>query len=277
MLKFLRRLAADYKEYILLIILSVISLTLLSKSEKPQAKHLKTFALGNFALLSEITNSLTSIFKRDISLDELKQENAQLMLEVNRMRKLRSENDELREMIAFRDTSRYPLIPAKVISKLVTKTQGNFIINRGSSDEIKKGMPVLNEKGLIGLIMDVAENYSVVRTLNNSNLNIAVTLQRTNVDGILSYDGKNLVIKDIPTTYDVQVGDRVETSDFSSLFPPAIPIGVVVKKESNVLGLLHIITITPFADIPAENDLFVLKVLPSKQINDLEMNLLKQN
>ncbi|MHB8931111.1 MAG: rod shape-determining protein MreC [Melioribacteraceae bacterium] len=277
MLKFLRRLAADYKEYILLIILSVISLTLLSKSEKPQAKHLKTFALGNFALLSEITNSLTSIFKRDISLDELKHENAQLMLEVNRMRKLRSENDELREMIAFRDTSRYPLIPAKVISKLVTKTQGNFIINRGSSDEIKKGMPVLSEKGLIGLIMDVADNYSVVRTLNNSNLNIAVTLQRTNVDGILSYDGKNLVIKDIPTTYDVQVGDRVETSDFSSLFPPAIPIGVVVKKESNVLGLLHIITITPFADIPAENDLFVLKVLPSKQINDLEMNLLKQN
>ena len=277
MLKFLRRLAADYKEYILLIILSVISLTLLSKSEKPQAKHLKTFALGNFALLSEITNSLTSIFKRDISLDDLKQENAQLMLEVNRMRKLRTENDELRAMIAFRDTSKYPLIPAKVISKLVTKTQGNFIINRGSSDEIKKGMPVLSEKGLIGLIMDVAENYSVVRTLNNSNLNIAVTLQRTNVDGILSYDGKNLVIKDIPSTYDVQVGDRVETSEFSSLFPPAIPIGTVVKKESNVLGLLHIITITPFADIPAENDLFVLKVLPSKQINDLEMNLLKQN
>ncbi len=277
MLKFLRRLAADYKEYILLIILSVISLTLLSKSEKPQAKHLKTFALGNFALLSEITNSLTSIFKKDISFDELKQENAQLMLEVNRMRKLRTENDELRAMIAFRDTSKYPLIPAKVISKLVTKTQGNFIINRGSSDEIKKGMPVLSEKGLIGLIMDVAENYSVVRTLNNSNLNIAVTLQRTNVDGILSYDGKNLVIKDIPSTYDVQVGDRVETSEFSSLFPPAIPIGTVVKKESNVLGLLHIITITPFADIPAENDLFVLKVLPSKQINDLEMNLLKQN
>ncbi len=277
MLKFLRRLAADYKEYILLIVLSVISLTLLSKSAKPQAKHLKTFALGNFALLSEITNSLTSIFKRDISLDELKQENAQLMLEVNRMRNLRAENDELREMIAFRDTSSYPLIPAKVISKLVTKTQGNFIINRGSSDEIKKGMPVLSEKGLIGLIMDVAENYSVVRTLDNSNLNIAVTLQRTNVDGILSYDGKNLVIKDIPTTYDVQVGDRVETSDFSTLFPPAIPIGIVEKKESNVLGLLHIITITPFADIPAENNLFILKVLPSKQINDLEMNLLKQN
>ena len=277
MLNFLRRLAADYKEYILLIVLSVISLTLLSKSEKPQAKHLQTFALGNFAVLSEITNSITSIFKKDISLDELKQENAKLMLEVNRMRKLRSENEELRAMISFRDTSKYPLIPAKVISKLVTKIQGNFIINKGSSDEIKKGMPVLSEKGLIGLIMDVAENYSVVRTLNNSNLNIAVTLQRTNVNGILNYDGRNLVIKDIPTTYDVQVGDRVETSDFSSLFPPSIPVGIVKKKESNVLGLLHNITVTTFANISGANNLFILKVVPSKQINDLEMNLLKQN
>jgi rod shape-determining protein MreC len=277
MLKFLKQLTADYKEYILLIVLSVISLTLISNNEKPQAKHLQTFALGNFALLSELTNSFTSIFRKDISLDELKIENAQLMLEVNRMRKLRTENNELRAMIAFRDTSKYPLIPAKVVSKLVTKIQGNFIINKGWSNGISKGMPVLSEKGLIGLIMDVAENYSVVRTLNNSNLNVAVTLQRTNVDGILSYDGRNLVIKDIPTTYDVQVGDRVETSDFSSLFPPSIPVGIVEKKESNVLGLLHIITIVPFADIASQNNLFILKVLPSKQINGLEMNLLKQN
>lgn len=277
MLNFFRRVVADYKEYILLIVLSIISLTLLSKNEKPQVKHLRTIALGNFAVLSELIESVTSFFRKDISLDELTKENAKLMLEVNRMRKLKSENDELHSMIAYRDTSKYPLIPAKVISKLVTKIQGNFIINKGFSDGIKKGMPVLSEKGLVGLIMDVAENYSVVRTLYNSNLNIAITMQRTNVNGILTYDGRNLVVKDIPSTYDVQVGDRVETSDFSSLFPPSIPVGIVQKKESNVLGLLHIITITAFADISGANNLFILKIVPSKQINELEMNLLKQN
>ncbi|MEW6701880.1 MAG: rod shape-determining protein MreC [Bacteroidota bacterium] len=275
MIKFLRRLAADFKEYILLIILSVISLIVLSNNEKPQAKHLKIFAIGNFAVLSEITNEAISIFKKDAALDELKQENARLMLDLNRLRKYRLENEELRSMLAFRDTSKYPLVPAKVVSKLVTKTQGNFIINRGSREEIQKGMPVLNPKGLIGLIVDVAENYSVVRTLNNSNLNIAVTMQRTNLDGVLSFDGRNLVIKNIPATYDVQIGDRVETSSFSSLFPPAVPVGVVGKKESSILGLLHNITIVPFANISAANNLFILKVLPGKQINKLEMNLLK--
>ena len=249
MRKFLRRIVSDYKEYLLLIVLSIISLTILSQNEQPAAKHLKTFALGNFATLNEIASSFVSIFKSDESRDDLKNENAHLMLELNRLRKYKTENEELRSMIALKDTSKYPLIPAKIISKLVTKSQGNFIINRGFYDQIKKGMPVINDKGLIGLIMDVTENYSVVQNLYNSNLSIAVTLQRTNVDGILNYNGSKLTIKDIPTTYDVQIGDIIETSDFSSLFPPSIPVGKVSKKESNVLGLLHNLTVEPFAKI----------------------------
>lgn len=277
MLNFFRKLAADYKEYILLIVLSVISLIFLSKNENPQVKHLRSFALENFAVLNEIAGAVTSFWDSGPSTAELTKENAQLMLEVNRMRKLRNDNDELYAMISFKDTSKYPLIPAKVISKLVTKIHGNFIINRGFSDKIEKGMPVLSNKGLIGLVMNVTENYSVVRTLYNSNMNIAITLQRNNVNGILNYDGRNLLVKDIPTTYEVEVGDIVETSDFSSLFPPAIPIGIVIKKEANVLGLLHSIKIKTFADISGANNLFILKVVPSKQINNLEMNLLKQN
>jgi len=275
MRKFLRRIVSIYKEYLLLIVLSVISLTILAQNEKPAAKHLKTFALGNFAVLNEITNSIISIFKNDESRDELRNENAHLMLELNRLRKYKAENEELTSLITFKDTSIYPFVPAKIISKLVTKSQGNFIINRGSDNEIKKGMPVVNDKGLVGLIMDVTENYSVVQTLNNSNLSVAITLQRINVDGILSYDGNNLIIKDIPTTYEVQIGDIIETSDFSSLFPPSIPIGIVSKKESNVLGLLHNLTVEPFAKIAAANNLFIIKIVPSKQINQLEMNLMK--
>ena len=275
MRKFLRRIVSDYKEYFLLIVLSVISLTVLSQNEKPAAKHLKTYALGNFAVLNEISNSVISIFKSDELRDELRNENAHLMLELNLLSKYKAENDELTSMIAFKDTSQYPLITAKIISKLVTKSHGNFIVNKGSNNEIKKGMPVVNDKGLVGLIMDVTENYSVVQTLENSNLSIAITLQRMNVDGILSYDGNNLIIKDIPTTYDVQIGDVIETSDFSSLFPPSIPVGIVSKKESNVLGLLHNLTVEPFAKISAANNLFIIKIIPSKQINQLEMNLMK--
>jgi rod shape-determining protein MreC len=275
MQKFLRYVLSNFKEYLLLIVLAVISLSVLAANEKPQAKRLKTFAIGSFSVLNEIATSITSIFRRDDSIAQLKHENAKLMLEVNRLRKAGQENEDLRAMIALKDTSKYPLIPAKVISKLVSKIQGNFIINRGSSSNIKKGMPVLNQKGLIGLISEVSENYSVVNTLESNSLNIAVTIQRINVNGILSYDGNSLVIKNVPSTFDIKVGDRIETSDFSSLFPPAIPIGVILRKESNVYGLLLNLYVQSFVNIPGVDDLFVLEIIPSKEINQLEMNLLK--
>lgn len=276
MIKIFQRLGYQFKEYVLLVILVIVSLISISLSEKPQAKKLKALAIANFAVLSEITESVASIFTGDVSVEELKLENAKISLQLSKLKKVAAENEELRAMINMRDTSSSPLIPVRIVSKLITKIQGNFIVNRGYSSGLVKGMPVINHQGLVGLIMDVAEDYSVVRTLQNSSLNIAVTLQRSNVDGILSFDGRDLVIKNIPTTYDVKIGDRIETSDFSSLFPPSVPVGVVLKKETNELGLLHSLTVKPFAAIEATNNLFVIGIVPSKQVNHLEMNLLKK-
>ena len=275
MFKFLKRILFEFKEYFLLVVLLLISIFILSTNEKQQAKHLNTFALQNFTILSEAVNSITSIFHKDVTMAKLKEENAELMLEVNRLRKYRFENEKLHSLIGLKDSTKYQLVPAKVISKLVTKIQGNFIINKGTNDGILKGMPVISEKGLVGLIMETTENCSVVRTLGNSNLNVAVTIQRLNIDGVLTFDGKDLIIKNIPTSQDVHIGDRVETSDFSSLFPPYVPIGEITVKKTNEVGLLYSLTIKPFADIPGAIDLYVIKIVPSKEINKLEMNLMK--
>lgn len=275
MIKFIIRIINQFKEYFLLTILIVISLTVLSSNEKPQIKKLRTFALGSFAVVNQVVNSVTSIFEADKSVEQLKRENAELMLQVNRLRKNGYLNEELRSMLAFRDTSSYPLVYADVVSKLVNKIHGNFIINKGGKDGIKIGMPAVNDKGIIGVIGDVTEDFSVVRTLYNSGLNVAVTVQSINIDGILSWNGNELIIKNIPTTYNVRVGDRIETSDFSSILPPHIPVGVVSKRETISLGLLHTISIKPFADISAVDNLFIIKSIPSKQVNQLEMNLMK--
>ena len=275
MLNFLRRFTYQFKEYFLLVILIVISLSFLASNEKPEVKKIRTFALGSFAAVNNLLNFFNGVFSTDPSIDLLKEENAKLMLELNRLRKQGVENQNLRNMLSVPDTSKYDLIAADVISKLVNKIQGNIILNKGSDDGIEVGMPVLNSNGLVGIIADVTDNFSVTKTLFNSSLNIAVTVQNINVDGVLSWNGSELIIKNIPTTYEIKVGEKVETSDFSTLLPPNIPIGVISKKESLALGLLHTIYVKPFADIRSVSNVFVLKVVPSKQINQLEMNLMK--
>lgn len=275
MLNFLRKFIYQFKEYFLVAILVIISLSLLSGNEESGVKKLRTFALGNFALLNELLGSISDIFTSDPSYDELKTENAKLMLELNRLRKRGVENNNLRSLLNLQDTSKYKLLAVDVVSKLVNRIHGSFIINKGSNDNIQTGMPVIAPQGLVGIISEVADEYSVAKILFNSSLNIAVTIQRINVDGILSWNGRELIIKNIPTTYEIEIGDGVETSDFSSLFPPNIPIGIVSKKEEIALGLLHTLSVQPFADIRSLSNLFVVQIVPSIKINQLEMNLMR--
>ena len=276
MIKFLRRIINNFKEYFLVVFLSIISISLFSTNEKPAIKKIRTFAFGNYAFFNKILNYPLSYLKNDYSLKELEEENAKLMLEINKLRKQGLENENLRSMLNFKDTSKFQLLSADVVSKLVNKTQGNFIINRGSYDGVLIGMPVINDKGLIGIVVDTSKNFSVVKTLYNNNLNIAVTIERLNVDGVLSWNGNELIIKNIPSTYEVKVGDRVITSDFSTILPPQIPVGIISKRESVPIGLLHKLSVKPFVDINSVDNLFVIKIVPSKQINNLEMNLLKK-
>ncbi|MCF8242054.1 MAG: rod shape-determining protein MreC [Melioribacteraceae bacterium] len=276
MRKFISYLLQNFKEYLLLIILLVTSLTLLSQNDKKGIEKIRTFAFGNFAFVTASLNSLANIFVDNDELNQLRIQNAELMLEVNRLRNYALENHELRNLMNYKDTSSFPFVPAEVISKLISNTQHNFIINVGNKDSVYKGMGVINEKGLIGLISEAHSNFSMVRTIKNARLKIAVTNQRSGVSGIMTWDGTHLIIKNIPSNYDFQMGDRIVTSDFSTIMPPMVSVGIVTKKEITVSGQLSNIQVEPFVDLNKISDLFVLKIIPSKQIDSLQLNLMAQ-
>jgi len=275
MTKFLRKIFENFKEYFLVVALLIISLSVLSTNEKPGVQRIKSYSFGAFAVFNSVVSDFLNIFSKPGEADELRRTNADLMLRVNSLREQGLENIRLRKMLGFRDSSTVPLIPAKVISTLISKTQGNFIINKGRTDSVKAGMPVITDQGLVGIILNVSKNYSLVRTLYNSNFKVAVRNQTTNIDGILSWDGTQLVIKNIPTTYDMKPGDRIISSDFSTIVPPQIPIGLISKRETSVSGLLSDVVITPFVELRSVRYVFVMELTPDNQIMELESNLSK--
>lgn len=276
MQKFFRNLIENFREYITLIALLLVSLFLLSINNKPGVERFRAISFGMFAYVTSGVNSVTEIFSDDEEIRRLELENAELMLQVNKLRNHALQNSHLREMLGLRDTTTYSLVAADIISKLTSKVEGNYIINIGLEDSVSKGMPVINERGLIGLVVDVSDNFSSVRTLENTKLNIAVTNQRSNINGILTWNGQRHVIKNIPTTFDMKIGDRIETSAFSTILPPTIPIGVIEEKETEVSGLLSNIYVKPFADVKSVENLFVVKMINDVQIDSLSINLMKR-
>lgn len=277
MLKSILRYIANYKNYFVYLSIAIISIFLIKFNDHPKLRQVKVLGLANFAIINYTIDSVIDFFRSDSEIKALKFQNAELMMQVNLLRQNEFENKKLKELINLADTSKYDLVPVNVVSKLVTRTQGTFLLNKGSNDSISTGMPVIDEKGLVGIVSEVTSDFSVVKTLKNSTLSIAITIQRTNVDGIMNWDGKELIIKNIPTTYDVVPGDRIETSDFSTLFPPAVPVGLVLEKKSNALGLLHNISVKPAADIDGAENLFIVRYLSSFQAMMLKKKLKESN
>ena len=267
-----RQIFGIVKEYVLLSLLLIISLIVLSNNSKPEVKKIRSYAFASFAVWAELLNLTFS--SEDSNTKKLQFENAKLMLQVNRLREYALENSELRALLNFKNNTDYKLIASSVLAKNISKTQGVFLINSGIKDSIKKSMPVLNDKGLIGIVVEVSDNYSLMQTLNSSAFKISGNIPRSNINGIVSWNGNELVMKNIPTTSDINKGDRVVTSMLSTILPPSIPIGLVIGKESNISGLLSNIIIEPFVEVSKIKNVFILASVKSSQIDSLELNLL---
>lgn len=274
---FFRRFLTQFKEYIVLTIILIISLILISQNNNPKIKNIRLYALSSFAIINYSLTGIIDYFQNTSYTNDLEKINAELMLQVNLLREYGLENNELKNYLKYSDNSEYELIVSRIVSRVLSKINGNFIISKGSKDSIKVGMPVISHLGLIGLVVDVTDNFSTVRTYENSKFKVAVKNQRSNVSGIINWNGKNLIIKNVPTTYDIEIGDRIVVSELSSIILPSIPIGIVAEKEATLSGILTNIIVKPFVDINSIKNVLVIKSVVSKQLDDLELNLIGEN
>ncbi len=262
-----------FKEYFVLLLLLILSLFIMSLNASASVNNFKTLALGTFATFNNGITNFAGYFEDTPYLTKLQKQNAKLMLQVNSLREYAFENNELKNLLKFESTNKYKTTNAKIISRMVSKVSGYFIISKGRNDSIAIGMPAVSDKGLVGIVYNVTDNYSSVRTFENSLFHVAVKDQRSNISGILNWNGKHLVIQNVPTTNDVEIGDRIVVSELSSIIPPSIPVGIVADKETTVSGLLSNIIIKPFAELSSLKNIIVLKTVANAELDSLENNI----
>ncbi len=261
-----------FKEYIVLVLLLIISLIILSSSQKQSAKKASSVFFGVFANFSSVISDALDIAKYKSENSSLRKTNAELMLEINKLRQYGIENSELKDLLGIKDTLHYPILPANVVSKSLSRSQGTFTLNVGRRDSVRPGMPVINEFGLVGIVYSTSSNYSIVRTLENLDLSLTVKDERSRVDGVMKWNGANLVIINVPKTFDVEPGDRIITSDLSSIVAMPVPVGVVVGLNNVATGIFNEVKIKPFVDFVTTENVFVIKVVESKEEDNLELN-----
>jgi rod shape-determining protein MreC len=277
MFRFFTRLWLGFKEYIVLVTLVIISFVSLSLNQKPEVRNVRAIAFGSFAAVTSVVSDLINITKIKSENKQLREVNAELMLQVNRLREYGIQNEELKNLLKVKDSLNYPLIPAAIVSKSFSKIQGTITLNAGSKNGVKPGMPVINDQGLLGIVFNVSDDYAMARTLRNFDLKITVKDERSRIDGIMKWNGENLVIINVPKTYDVEPGDRIITSDLSSVISMPLPVGVVTGLSNINTGIFNEVKVKPFVDFLRVENVFILGIVESKQIKNLEMNFYKRN
>ena len=272
MFKLLSYVWDNFKEYLVLVILVILSLSLLTQNNNPQIQKVRAVAFGSFASVSSIFYDLFNITQLKNENSVLRKTNADLMLQLSMLREQGILNQELKGMLGLIDTAMLPLCSATIVSKSLSVTQNTITLNVGQSAGIKPGMPVISYRGLVGIIQTCSDNFSIARTIKNVDLKLTVKNEKNRLNGIMKWDGEKLMIVDVPRTYDFDIGDRIVTSEVSSIIPIPVPIGLVTSIQDDKTGLMNLIQVTPFEEVLSVENVFVLMMVENLEKNNLELN-----
>ena len=165
--------------------------------------------------------------KNELLFDELKKKelsNEFLISENNRLREL------INESIQSKD------IYAKVLIDRDSPYLKSIILNKGSKDNVKLGMAVLDDSYLVGKIIEVNYTNSRVLLLSDLNSKIPVLLEPQSLHAVLSGSGKNHgVIEYTKEEYnkklDIEDKILVYTSGYGGLFKPGLPVGEITENK----------------------------------------------
>jgi rod shape-determining protein MreC len=189
----------------------------------------------------------------------LRETNARLARKVFEYREAYLENIRLRKLLAFKEKLSYTTVAAGITRRDTAGIMKTLMIDRGESDGIRKGQPVLVETGLVGRVIETTWHAARVLVVTDENSNVDALIQRTRVNGILQGTGMGACnLKYIVKTEPVQKGDIVLTSGLGGVFPKELILGVVRAVGNNKTSMFQNIEVISFADFQKMEEILVI-------------------
>ena len=264
-----------FKEYVALGVIVLVSFALMAVSKSEELQPLRSITAIIVGSLQTTTSWIPDPFFAEKPA-ELRERNILLTSELARLRRAQTENEELRKLLNLKPRPEWKLLPTEIIGKTTSSDRNMLTISNGENDGIRKGMAVITDAGLVGRVFATSGGYALVEDLFNHSLRVSVKVARSRVDGILTWEsGDQLIVRNVPKALDVQVEDVIVSSEYSTLFPAEVPIGVVTKIESEPNSLFRRILVKPYAHPFAIEHCYVIvkDVEMEKQKSELEQRM----
>lgn len=220
---------------------------------------------------SALTDRAEQFYDYIFKYEQLKAENATLKEELSQTQKdnrdaasIKRENDRLRELLELKkEHEDYEWVDGYIIAWDSNDWSHSFTINRGSGSGIQEGMCAITESGaVVGIVSEVGSNYSVIKSVLDSSLNISATIVSSDYSGIVrgSYatGQQNMLRMDyLPSAAVIWDMDQVVTAG-STVYPRNLILGTIVDAKINDNGMAQYAILEPAADFDSLEQVFII-------------------
>lgn len=264
-----------HRNFCSLLLMVLVSLWMISSPQQQQVSTARFLTVTFFYPLQFVFTQITTI--RDIFAENrhLRQEVVELGTKVAMLKEQAAENERLRGMLNIPKDFSYDFAPVRVIARDPSESFRSIVINAGSNDGVQQWMPVISEHGVVGKVIQVMRNLSMVQILRDPASRTSVMVQRTRTVGILeSQDGSEFFIR-YRSHEDISVGDTVVTSGLGGIYPRGLRVGYIKTIEGSNDPLFKKASIELSVNFEHSEELFVMRLSPQwssfvKELDSLE-------
>jgi rod shape-determining protein MreC len=165
----------------------------------------------------------------------------------------------LEEFLAFQREAGLAGVSARVTGESADPWQKAVMLDRGGSSGVRRGMPVVTPRGVVGRVTAVSGGSAVAGLLVDRGSAIPVLVGASRSRAIL--EGENsgtCAIKYLDRTAEVKVGDAVVTSGLGQAFPAGLPVGRVTQVLKQSYGLYQYAKVVPAVPLERLEEVLVL-------------------
>ena len=168
---------------------------------------------------------------------------------------------------------------ASVIKNSLNRKDNYITLNRGSNDGVRPETGVVGANGVVGIVYKTSPNFSLVISLLNSKSNINCRISSSDYFGYLKWDGADsrfAYLMDLPRHAEFHIGDTVETSGYSTVFPAGIMVGTVADISDSDDGLSYLLKVKLATDFGKVTNVRVIQRPDIDEQRDLQRQVSDQ-
>lgn len=234
---------------LVILIAAVSTLLVLARMDHPIAKTIRAGAADIWTpVVSVISAPLEAVwqikrFGREVIFvyrenKLLRLQNSELLRQQSQLPGLKAENDNLRQLLHFLPEPEISYVATRIITDASGPYGRLALVRAGGKDGVVAGQVVINEKGVVGRVLEAGKGSARVLLLTDFNSRIPVVSGTSRERGILMGNNSPMLeIIHLPLDKTIQTGEVVYTSGDGAFFPANLPVGIVEKVEKDKVWL----------------------------------------